>query len=295
LQVNIQLKIQDLPRKTKKVIIKEEKKDKDAFDMDSLQKVMKTLANEIVDVKGKLDEVSSKPFRPFFKKNPQIPPGGQTSEGVNVDEEEGEDEEEVQDTNLFWDINGIFDEDDTEESLATQTQSKIIPSTSRSSPPTNTSNTQPIENRPASKTLFVAKKINYDILEDMKKTRENISLYELSKLKSQKNSLLRDLGVSNKTIPSSSTTTNKDKISTVQTLSYDVWGVNGIIVRMDRWADTWPQPTQHHATTARTHSKHLIHAFNISIDVPLHSFLHRASYGNGAPARRGCKCDGLAS
>jgi hypothetical protein len=49
----------------------------------------------------------------------------------------------------------------------------------------------------------------------MKKTRENISLYELSKLKSQKNSLLRDLGVSDKTIPSSSTTKNKDKISTV--------------------------------------------------------------------------------
>jgi hypothetical protein len=39
---------------------------------------MKTLANEIVDVKGKVDEVSNKPFRPFFKKNTQIPPGGQT-------------------------------------------------------------------------------------------------------------------------------------------------------------------------------------------------------------------------
>jgi hypothetical protein len=31
---------------------------------------MKTLANEIVVVKGKLVEVSNKPFRPFFKKNP---------------------------------------------------------------------------------------------------------------------------------------------------------------------------------------------------------------------------------
>jgi hypothetical protein len=110
---------------TKKVIIKEENKDKDAFDMDSLQKVMKTLENEIVDVKGKLVEVSNKPFKPFFKKNPQIPPGGQTSEGVNVDEEEGEDNEEVQDTNLFWDINGIFYEDDTEESLVAQTEVKV--------------------------------------------------------------------------------------------------------------------------------------------------------------------------
>jgi hypothetical protein len=36
--------------------------------MENLQKVMKTLANEIVDVEGKLDEVSSKPFKPFKKK-----------------------------------------------------------------------------------------------------------------------------------------------------------------------------------------------------------------------------------
>jgi hypothetical protein len=38
--------------------------------MEDLQKVLKTLANKIVDVKGKLVEVLNKPFRPFFKKNP---------------------------------------------------------------------------------------------------------------------------------------------------------------------------------------------------------------------------------
>jgi hypothetical protein len=106
---------------TKKEIIKDERKDKDVFDMENLQKVMKTLENEIVDVKGKLVEVSNKPFRPFFKKNPQIPHGGQTSEGVNANEEEGEDNEEVKDTNVFWDINGIFDEDERKESLTAQT------------------------------------------------------------------------------------------------------------------------------------------------------------------------------
>jgi hypothetical protein len=56
----------------------------------------------------------------------------------------------------------------------------------------------------------------------MKKTRENISLYEISKLKSQNNSLLRALGVSDKTIPSSTTMKNKEKNLTVQTLSSDV-------------------------------------------------------------------------
>jgi len=38
----------------KKAIMKEKKKDKDSFDLDSLQKVIKTIANEMVDVKGKL-------------------------------------------------------------------------------------------------------------------------------------------------------------------------------------------------------------------------------------------------
>jgi hypothetical protein len=56
----------------------------------------------------------------------------------------------------------------------------------------------------------------------MKKARESISLYELCKLKYQKNSLLRALGVSDKTIPSSTTTTNNEIFLTVQTLSSDV-------------------------------------------------------------------------
>jgi hypothetical protein len=124
--------------------------------MENLQKVMKTLANEIVDVKGKLVEVLNKPFRPFFKRNPQIPPSGQTSEGVNVDEEEGEDNEEVKDTNVFWDINGIFYEDDTKESLIAQTQSKSTSSNSETDTPTNT---QPVENKLVSKSLVVLKKM----------------------------------------------------------------------------------------------------------------------------------------
>jgi hypothetical protein len=56
----------------------------------------------------------------------------------------------------------------------------------------------------------------------MKNTRENISLYELSKLKSQKNSLLRALGVSKKTISSSTIVASKEKVSTVQNLSSEV-------------------------------------------------------------------------
>jgi hypothetical protein len=84
--------------------VKEEKKNKDYFDIDSLQKVMKTIPNEMVDVKGKIVEVSNRPFRPFVKKNMKIPPGSHIStlkrEEVNEDEEEPN-EGEIQDTNIF--------------------------------------------------------------------------------------------------------------------------------------------------------------------------------------------------
>lgn len=36
--------------------------------------------------------------------------------------------------------------------------------------------------------------LEYDPVEDMEKTRENISLYELTKLKQQKHKLLQSLG-----------------------------------------------------------------------------------------------------
>jgi hypothetical protein len=56
----------------------------------------------------------------------------------------------------------------------------------------------------------------------MKKTIATISLYDLSKIKFQNNSLLRALGVSEKTSSSSTIIENKEKVSIVQTLSYGV-------------------------------------------------------------------------
>jgi hypothetical protein len=67
-------------------------------------------------------------------------------------------------------------------------------------------NTQHVEKNSASKSLVFVEKIDYDIIEDMKKNRENISLYELSKRKYQRNSLLRALGIYDKTSLSSTTT-----------------------------------------------------------------------------------------
>jgi hypothetical protein len=42
--------------------------------------------------------------------------------------------------------------------------------------------------------LVVLDQLGYDIVEDLNKTRENILLFELSKLKQQKNNFSRALG-----------------------------------------------------------------------------------------------------
>jgi hypothetical protein len=107
--------------------------------MDSIQKVMKTIANEMVDIKGNLLEVSNRSFRPFVKTNMKIPFGSHIytlkSQEVNEYEEEANGDE-IQDTNIFLDINGIFYVEETQESLIAQTISKISCSTCGSSPST---------------------------------------------------------------------------------------------------------------------------------------------------------------
>jgi hypothetical protein len=55
----------------------------------------------------------------------------------------------------------------------------------------------------------------------MKKTRENISLFELSKLKSQKNSLLKVLGATDKSSLPSTTVENKEKKVIAQNSSFN--------------------------------------------------------------------------
>jgi hypothetical protein len=126
---------------TKKAIIKEERKDKYVFDKENLHKVMKTLANEIVDVKGKLDEVLNKPFMPFFKRNPQIPPSGQTLEGVNVIRKKERVTKKLM-ILIYFCILIVF--------LMKMIQKNLLllkPEVKVTDPPTNTSNTQLVENK----------------------------------------------------------------------------------------------------------------------------------------------------
>ena len=60
-----------------------EKKDKDPTDMESMQRVLKQIKNELIDLKKSKGE-GNKPFKPFMKKRtdstPPIPP----TSGINI-------------------------------------------------------------------------------------------------------------------------------------------------------------------------------------------------------------------
>ena len=103
-------------RKTKKVTFKDDSKkktSKDPFDLEGLQKMLKTMSNEMVEIKKQVAE-SSAPKRPFrtFKKNSSYasqPPN--TISNVESDQESAEDspnDEEVR-TEEEIELNGMWD------------------------------------------------------------------------------------------------------------------------------------------------------------------------------------------
>jgi hypothetical protein len=105
---------------TRRVTIKDEKKDKEALDIESLHKLVKSLANDIIDIKKNVAEesTSKRPWRPFVKRN--FPPPGNHISTVD-DNEEGEQEENEHDdenvdtseVNLIWDIvDGVIDDEE---------------------------------------------------------------------------------------------------------------------------------------------------------------------------------------
>jgi hypothetical protein len=71
----------------------EEKKDKETVNMESLHRLVKSLANEIVNLKKNVAEESTykKPWRPFTRRN--IPPPCNQISSADVDEDEEVEEE----------------------------------------------------------------------------------------------------------------------------------------------------------------------------------------------------------
>ena len=120
-------------RKSKKVTFKEESKKKqakDPFDLEGLKKVLKTMSNEMVDIKKQVAETSSKrPYR-AFKRGPSTdsrPPNAITS--VEFEEEEEEiategqtNDEEVVELQGMWDF--ILPQEEDQEVFPVNTRSR---------------------------------------------------------------------------------------------------------------------------------------------------------------------------
>jgi len=177
------------------------------------------MSNEMVDIKKQVAETSSKkPYKPY-KRNPSTdskPPNAITN--VELEEEEEEiateeptNEEEVVEVQGMWDFILPDEEDQDASPVSNQSRSQLNPpqptpkQKSTSSMPkdkvtakkttskaTQTSLVQTDPPTP-SKTLIVSDEMEYNIIEDMKNTRVNITFYELSKLKHQQKLLLKEL------------------------------------------------------------------------------------------------------
>ena len=86
-------------KKSKKVTFKDESKKKspkDPFDLEGLQKVLKTISNDMVEIKKQVAETSSKkPFRSFRKNQWSISRPPNVISNIESDQEEEEEETTV--------------------------------------------------------------------------------------------------------------------------------------------------------------------------------------------------------
>ena len=220
-------------RKSKKVSFKDDSKKKtpkDPYDMEGLQKFLKTMSNEMVEIKKQVAETSTKrPFRNF--KKPESKPPNTISNVDSDPKEEEEDEtvlpskepkeEETIECHGMWDF--ILPNSDTEneqEAFPVTTRSKGTPepvqatskkrnagsTTTKEKISTKKAAPIPSQNQPSSSnlpstsnTLVVIDSMDYSIIEDMKKVKANITMFELRELKHQQKLLLKELNV----VPSS--------------------------------------------------------------------------------------------
>ena len=210
-------------RKSKKVTFKEypKKKTKHPFDLEGLNCFLKTMSKKMVDIKKQVAENSSKkPFKPFWR-NPSTdlkPPNAITnveSEGEEkeVSNEEHTDDDEVVELQGMWDFilpdeedqdalpvsTRIRNQHDLQQSISKQKNASLASkdkvASKKSSPKATHASPVQADSSTPSKTLIISDEMEYNIVEDMKKTRANITFRELSKLKHKKKWLLKELHV----------------------------------------------------------------------------------------------------
>jgi hypothetical protein len=192
-------KIEILPRPT------QNKTQSENSDLENLTKVVQKLSNQVIDLKRSTEEASSSkgpykpPFRkPFLQNRPNPNPEGLNLESLQcalqtilgtqddlippeIPQEEVEQEttqEEESSPNIFGHFSDSIFQANFETVHPYNTRSKIA-----SKPPADNTTTSPpkpsksVENKQS----YASPKLDYDVVEDLKKLRANISIYELLK------------------------------------------------------------------------------------------------------------------
>jgi hypothetical protein len=192
-------KIEILPRPT------QNKTQPENSELENLTKVVQKLSNQVIDIKRSTEEASSSkgPYRPPFRKPFQTNRPNSNPEGMNLEslqyalqsilgaqddlippdfpQEEVEEEttqEEEPSSNIFSHISDSIFQANFETVHPYNTRSKAA-----SKPPANNTTTLPLipSKSVERKQTNAGPKLDYDVVEDYKKLRANISIYELLK------------------------------------------------------------------------------------------------------------------
>jgi hypothetical protein len=192
-------KIEILPRPTQK------KTQPENSDLENLTKVVQKLSNQVIDLKSSTEEASSSkgPYKPPFQKpfqanRPNLNPEGLNLESLQcalqtilgaqddlipseVPQEEVEQEttqEEESSPNIF----GHFSDNIFQANIETVHPYNTRSKTTNKPPAENTTNLPPKPSKSVEiKQSNAGPKLDYDVVEDLKKLRSNISIYELLK------------------------------------------------------------------------------------------------------------------
>jgi ribonuclease HI len=192
-------KIEILPRPT------QSKTQPENSDLENLTKVVQKLSNQVIDLKRSTEEASSSkgPYKPPFRKPFPTNRPNPNPEGLNLESlqcalqtileaqdnlmppeipQEEVEQETVQEEESSPNIFGHFSDSIFQANFETVHPYNTRSKTTNKPPAENTTTSPPKPSKSAEiKQSNVGPKLDYDVVEDLKKLRANISIYELLK------------------------------------------------------------------------------------------------------------------
>jgi hypothetical protein len=192
-------KIEILPRPT------QSKAQPESSDLENLTKVVQKLSNQVIDLKRTTEEASSSkgPYKPPFRKPFPTNRPNLNTEGLNLESlqyalqtilkaqdnlmppkipEEVVEQETVQEEESSPNIVGHFSDSIFQANFETVHPYNTRSKTANKPSAENTTTSPPKQSKPAeTKQSHVNPNLDYDLVEDLKKLRANIFVYELLK------------------------------------------------------------------------------------------------------------------